>query len=176
MHVLSQVISESTCECNWSAHGHIHTKILNRLDPATFEKLVYVYSNNKLVASTLDAEKLKIFAWDIEWRYLGSALPACSCLWTRSGQRHQGAKAQSYSFWREALGASRCSAPWPTPGAAKGAQQVCQLDWSLGTPSTSLTTAQPSLPISEVIYVCVLVSIWFYGVARCVCIVICTVA
>ena len=66
MHVLSQVISESTCECNWSAHGHIHTKILNRLDPATFEKLVYVYSNNKLVASTLDAEKLKIFAWDIE--------------------------------------------------------------------------------------------------------------
>ena len=43
--VLSQVISASSCERNWSAHGHTHTKIRNRLDPAATEKLVYVYSN-----------------------------------------------------------------------------------------------------------------------------------
>ena len=60
----SQVISVSSCESNWSASRHIHTKICNRLDPATTEKLVYVYSNSKLVASTSDADKLKMFAWD----------------------------------------------------------------------------------------------------------------
>ena len=55
-----------SCERNWSAHGHTHTKISNRLDPATTEKLVYVCSNSKLVASTRDADKLKMFAWDNE--------------------------------------------------------------------------------------------------------------
>ena len=54
--IQSQVISVSSCEHDWSAHGHIHTKICNRLDPATTEKLVYVYSNSKLVASTSDAD------------------------------------------------------------------------------------------------------------------------
>ena len=49
---------------NWSAHWHIHTKICNRLDPATTEKLVYVYSNSKMVAGTLDTGELKMFAWD----------------------------------------------------------------------------------------------------------------
>ena len=53
---------------NWSAHWHIHTKISNRLDPATVttEKLVYVYSISKLVASTCNADQLKKFAWDNE--------------------------------------------------------------------------------------------------------------
>ena len=64
MRVLSQVISASSCERNSSAHGHIQTTIRYRLDPATTEKLVYVYSNSKLVASTRDADKLKMFAWD----------------------------------------------------------------------------------------------------------------
>ena len=50
--IQSQVISASLCECNWSAHWHIHTKICNRLDPATTEKLVYLYTNSTLVAST----------------------------------------------------------------------------------------------------------------------------
>ena len=45
MRILSQVISASSCERNWSAHGHIHTKICNKLGPETTEKLVYVYSN-----------------------------------------------------------------------------------------------------------------------------------
>ena len=66
MRVLSQVISASSCERNWSAHGHIHSKIRNRLDPATTEKLVYVYSNSKMVAATRDADELKMFAWDNE--------------------------------------------------------------------------------------------------------------
>ena len=66
MRVLSQVISASSCERNWSAHGHIHSKIRNRLDPATTEKLVYVYSNSKIVAATRDADELKMFAWDNE--------------------------------------------------------------------------------------------------------------
>ena len=43
---------------DWSAHWHLHTKIHNRLDPATTEKLVYVYSSSILVASTCDADKL----------------------------------------------------------------------------------------------------------------------
>ena len=66
MRVLSQVISASSCERNWSAdsaHGHIHTMIRNRLDPATTEKLVYVYSNSKMVAGTRDTDKIKTFDW-----------------------------------------------------------------------------------------------------------------
>jgi hypothetical protein len=49
MRVLAQVISASSCERNWSAHGHIHSEVRNRLAPATTEKLVYiqVYSNRK---------------------------------------------------------------------------------------------------------------------------------
>ena len=66
MRVLSQVISASSCERNWSAHGHIHSKIRNRLEPATTEKLVYVYSNSKMAAATRDADELKMFAWDNE--------------------------------------------------------------------------------------------------------------
>ena len=66
MRVLSQVISASSCELNWSAHWHIHSKIRNRLEPATTEKLVYVYSNSKMVAATRDADKVKMFPWDNE--------------------------------------------------------------------------------------------------------------
>ncbi len=66
MCVLSQVIYASSCERNWSAHGYIHSKIRNRLDPTTTEKLVYVYSNSKMVAATRDADELKMFAWDNE--------------------------------------------------------------------------------------------------------------
>ena len=61
MRVLSQVISASSCERNWSAHRHIHSKILNRLEPATTEKLVYVYSNSEMVAATRDVDELKMF-------------------------------------------------------------------------------------------------------------------
>ena len=45
MQVLSQVISGSSCERNWSAHGHNHSEVRNRLAPATTEKLVYISSS-----------------------------------------------------------------------------------------------------------------------------------
>ena len=64
--MLHQVISASSCERNWSAHGHIHSKIRNRLEPATTEMLVYDYSNSKMMAATRDADELKIFPWDNE--------------------------------------------------------------------------------------------------------------
>ena len=64
MRVLSQVFSASSCERNWSAHGHIHSEIRNRLEPATIERLMYVDSNNKTVAATRGANELKMFAWD----------------------------------------------------------------------------------------------------------------
>ena len=66
MRVLAQVISASSCERNWSAHGHIHSKLRNSLAPETTEKLVYVYSNGKMAANTWDSEALKMFAWDNE--------------------------------------------------------------------------------------------------------------
>ena len=68
LRVLSQILSASSCERNRSARGHIHSKIRNRLEPATTEKLVYVYSNSKMVAATreLDANELKVLAWDNE--------------------------------------------------------------------------------------------------------------
>ena len=66
MRVLFISDSASSCERNWSAHGHIHTKNRNKLGPETTEKLVYVYSNSKLAATIGDADELKIFAWDNE--------------------------------------------------------------------------------------------------------------
>ena len=61
--VQSQVTSASLCERSWSAHGHIHTRIRNRLEPATTGKLVYVYSNSQMMVVTRDADELKMFAW-----------------------------------------------------------------------------------------------------------------
>ena len=66
MRFLSQDISASSCERNWSAHGHIQTKIHNKLSPETTEKLVYVYLNSKMAAAVCDADELKMFAWDNE--------------------------------------------------------------------------------------------------------------
>ena len=66
MRVLSQVISASSCERNWSAHGHIQTKIRNQLSPETTEKLVYVCPNGKMAATVRDADELKMLAWDNE--------------------------------------------------------------------------------------------------------------
>jgi hypothetical protein len=62
--VLSQVISASSCERNWSAHGHIHSKVCSKLLPDTTEKLVYVYSNRKSVSKMEDTDELKMFALD----------------------------------------------------------------------------------------------------------------
>ena len=66
MRVLSQVISASSCERNWSAHGHIHTEVRNRLAPATTEKLVYIYCNKKAVMAAVRDDELRMFTWDNE--------------------------------------------------------------------------------------------------------------
>ena len=66
MRVLSQVISASSCERNWSAHGHIHSEVRNRLAPATTEKLVYIYSNRKALAAASQNDELKMYALDNE--------------------------------------------------------------------------------------------------------------
>ena len=63
--IQSQVISVSSCEHDWSAHGHIHTKICNRLDPATTD-------------------------WDNEDVEVLHCLLVASG-WTGPGQRRQGA-------------------------------------------------------------------------------------
>ena len=55
MRVLSQVSSASSCERNWSAQGHIQTKISNKLSAETTEKLVYVYLNSKMAATVSDS-------------------------------------------------------------------------------------------------------------------------
>ncbi len=46
-------------------HWHIDSKICNRLEPETTEKLVYIYSNSKMVETTRDVDELKMFTWDI---------------------------------------------------------------------------------------------------------------
>jgi len=65
MRVLSQVIAASSCERNWSDHGHIHTDLRNRLAPERIEKAVYVYSNSKVLRKGQAVDlKLKMFKWD----------------------------------------------------------------------------------------------------------------
>ena len=114
-----QVISASACEQNWSIHWHIHTKICNRLDPATTEKLVYVYSNSKLVASTCNADKLKMFAWDNE------DVEVLYCLRQGGSGQALGAEALRrlvayFGARREAqVAAARLSAPLPTMESGK---------------------------------------------------------
>ena len=43
MQVLSLVISASSYERNWTAHGHVHSEVRNRLAPAMNKKLLYIY-------------------------------------------------------------------------------------------------------------------------------------
>ena len=66
LRVLAQVISASSCESNWSAHGHIHSAVRNRLAPATTEKPMHIYSNRKVVAAAACDDKLNMYAWDNE--------------------------------------------------------------------------------------------------------------
>ena len=66
MQVLSQVICASSCERNWSAHGHIHSEVRNRLAPTRTEKLVYIYFNWKAAAAAAQHDELKIYTWDNE--------------------------------------------------------------------------------------------------------------
>ncbi len=61
MRVLAQVVSASSCERNWSVHGHIHSKVRNKLAPATTQKLVYVYANSNFVSEPRTSGDLHFF-------------------------------------------------------------------------------------------------------------------
>jgi hypothetical protein len=47
--VLSQPVSSSAAERNWSSYGFIHSKLRNRLTPARARDLVYVFTNRRLL-------------------------------------------------------------------------------------------------------------------------------
>ena len=64
MRVLAQVVSASSCERNWSAHGHIHSKVRNKLAPANIENLIYVYANSNFVFEPHSSGNLNFFACD----------------------------------------------------------------------------------------------------------------
>ena len=65
--VLSQVISASASERNWSTYGFIHSKSRNRLQPARANKLVYVHSNLRLLDRTSGVSYEEQFpVWDFE--------------------------------------------------------------------------------------------------------------
>ena len=93
MRVLSQVISASSCERNWSAHGHIQTKIRNKLSPETTEKLVYVYSNSKMQAR----------------RHRGQLPPFCKLVGKHQDVFPGGGLGGSHSLWQVV----QCSPPPP---------------------------------------------------------------
>ncbi len=44
-------VPASSCERNWSVHGHIRLEVRNRIAPATTDKLVYIYSKRRAVAA-----------------------------------------------------------------------------------------------------------------------------
>ena len=78
MCVLSQYISASSCGRNWSAHWHISSKLRNRLEQATTEKLIYVYSNSKMVSVTCNANELKMPAWAVHHMKMHSCIVTSS--------------------------------------------------------------------------------------------------
>ena len=48
MRILSQTVSSSNCERNWTTFSLIHTKIRNRLTMDNVQKLVFVHYNMRL--------------------------------------------------------------------------------------------------------------------------------
>jgi hypothetical protein len=47
--ILTQVVSSSSCEQNWSSYSFVHSKARNRLLPSRAEDLVYVYTNSRIL-------------------------------------------------------------------------------------------------------------------------------
>ena len=48
MRILSQTVSSSNCERNWTTFAMIHTKLRNRIKMENLEKLVFVHYNMRL--------------------------------------------------------------------------------------------------------------------------------
>jgi hypothetical protein len=65
--LLSQVVSSSSAERNWSTYGFIHSVKRNRLGAAKAEDLVYVHSNLRLLSHTSpEYKKGPSRMWDVE--------------------------------------------------------------------------------------------------------------
>ena len=62
--VLSQTVSSSTYERNWSMFALIHTKQWNRLAYAWLEQLVFCYYNMKLKLRDMEAENDRVVKKD----------------------------------------------------------------------------------------------------------------
>ena len=58
--VLSQTVSSSACERNWSTFAPIHTKQQNRLAYPRLEKLIFCYYNMKLKLCDMEAENDRV--------------------------------------------------------------------------------------------------------------------
>ncbi|KAK8481028.1 hypothetical protein V6N13_092896 [Hibiscus sabdariffa] len=65
--VLSQPISSSLAERAWSTYGHVHSLKRNRLNSSRADKLVYIYTNLRLLSRYTDDYKNGPFRkWDID--------------------------------------------------------------------------------------------------------------
>ncbi|CAN6339707.1 unnamed protein product [Urochloa humidicola] len=62
--VLSQPISSSSAERNWSTYSYIHSVKRNRLNAKTADKLVYVHSNIRLLSRFSESYKADTYKWD----------------------------------------------------------------------------------------------------------------
>ncbi|TVT99962.1 hypothetical protein EJB05_54632, partial [Eragrostis curvula] len=56
LRVVSQCVSSSGCERNWSSFSLVHTKLRNRLSYAKLHKLVFVHYNLKLAIQRLEVD------------------------------------------------------------------------------------------------------------------------
>ena len=65
--MLLQPTSACSCERNWSAYDYIHNKKRNRLAAARAEKLVFVFSNLRMLRklAQLDYEE-QCWSWEDE--------------------------------------------------------------------------------------------------------------
>lgn len=61
MRVLAQPASACSCERNWSTFGFIHRPIRNRLLPERASKLVYVFSNLRILKKCTSADYERSF-------------------------------------------------------------------------------------------------------------------
>ena len=60
-----QPTSACACERNWSTYDYIHSKKRNKLAPARAEKLVYVFSNLRLLKKVEGLEyEEQCWEWD----------------------------------------------------------------------------------------------------------------
>ena len=58
--VLSQIVSSSTCERNWSTFALIHTKQRNQLVDPRLQQLVFCYYNMKVKIQDMETENDKV--------------------------------------------------------------------------------------------------------------------